>query len=96
MQINENMHPSARAFVEPVVQQITCFQKKIGSVRQFQHEQNQWRRYNLKDSKRKYEQAAINEKAITKKATHNLNVARTLNAKLKYIGRMEASNRKRR
>lgn len=94
MQINESMHPSARAFIEPVVQQITAFQEKIGSVRQFQLLQNQWRRHNLKESKQKYEQAAIQEKAIAKEEMHLLNEARTLNAKLKCIGRMEASQRK--
>lgn len=96
MQINENMQPSMRDFIEPVVQQIAQFQKKIGDVRNFQREQNRVRRNNLKAFKRKYEQAAVQEKDITKEAMHLLNEDRTLNAKIKCIGRMEASQRKRR
>lgn len=96
MQINENMQPSLRDFIEPVVQQITKFQKKIGDVRNFQREQNRLRRYNLKGFKRKYEQAAIQEKAITKEVMHLLNEGRNLNAKIKCIGRMETSQRRRR
>lgn len=94
IEINEKMPHQMRVVFESIKQRIEQCHREITTASSFQQEQNRLYREQLAETKRRYYQAGMEEMANLKEAQKQLQEARELNQKLKFIGRMMANQQK--
>lgn len=88
MEINELMLPTMRDLLEPVLQQIQNFQKRLHSAQRFHMEQNRLRRKQLIRIKRGYEHASRQETEHFKQGRKQIDKALEYNRQLKCLLRI--------